>query len=71
MKLNDRVYDVLKWIVVALIPASSALYFGLSQVLGFPYGEEVVGTLALVATFLGSLIGLSTVQYNKAQSSNE
>ena len=65
MKLNDKVYDVLKWIALIFIPAVGALYFGLAQIWGFPYGEEIVGTLTLIDTFLGALIGISTVNYNK------
>lgn len=63
--LNNKVYDVLKWIALILIPAVGALYFGLAQIWGFPYGEEIVGTLTLIDTFLGALLGISTVQYNK------
>lgn len=65
MKLNDKAYDVLKWIALIFIPAVGALYFGLAQIWGFPYGEEIVGTLTLIDTFLGALIGISTVNYNK------
>ena len=63
--LNNKVYDVLKWVALILIPAVGALYFGLAQIWGVPYGEEIVGTLTLIDTFLGALLGISTVQYNK------
>ena len=63
-KISNDAYDRLKWIALIFIPAVSALYFGLSQIWGFPYGEEIVGTLALVDTFLGALLGISTVNYN-------
>ena len=62
--LNNKTYDVLKWVALVLIPAVGALYFGLSQIWGFPYGEEIVGTLTLIDTFLGALLGISTVNYN-------
>lgn len=62
--LNNKTYDVLKWIALVLIPAVGALYFGLSQIWGFPYGEEIVGTLTLIDTFLGALLGISTINYN-------
>lgn len=62
--LNNKTYDVLKWIALVLIPAVGALYFGLSQIWGFPYGEEIVGTLTLVDTFLGALLWISTINYN-------
>ena len=65
MKLSNKVYDILKWIAMILIPAVSALYFGLSQIWGFPYGEEIVGTLAVIDTFLGALLGISSSKYWK------
>ena len=66
MKLPDRVYDVLKWIVIVLLPALSALYYGIAQVWALNiYAEQVVGTIAIVETFLGALIGISTMNYNR------
>ena len=65
MKFPNKVYDILKWVALILLPAVGALYFGLSQIWGFPYGEEIVGTLAVIDTFLGALLGISTMNYNK------
>lgn len=62
--LNNKVYDVLKWIALVALPALGSLYFGLSKIWGFPYGEEIVGTIAVIDTFLGALLGISTLQYN-------
>lgn len=71
MKLNDKVYDVLKWIALILIPAVGALYFGLARIWGFPYGEEIVGTLTLIDTFLGTLLGISTAKYNREENNGK
>lgn len=65
MSFSTNVYKALKWITLIAIPAFSSLYFGLASIWGFPYGEEVVGTLAIIATFLGALIGVSTSNYYK------
>ena len=65
MKLTNKAYDILKWIAMIFLPALGALYFGLSQIWGFPYGEEIVGTLALIDTFLGALLGISSNNYWK------
>jgi len=62
--LGPRRYDVLKKIVQFVLPALGSLYFGLSQIWGLPGGEEVVGSLALVATFGGVLLGVSKSQYD-------
>lgn len=65
MKFPNKVYDILKWVALILLPAVGALYFGLSQTWGFPYGEEIVGTISIIDTFLGALLGISTMNYNK------
>lgn len=36
MKLNDRIYDVLKWVVMIVLPAVAALYAALAPVWGWP-----------------------------------
>ena len=65
MKLSNKTYDTLKWIAQYLLPASGTLYFALAGIWGFPYGEEVVGTITAVDTFLGVLLGISSNTYNK------
>lgn len=65
MKLPDRLYDILKWVVMICIPAITTAYVGLSAVWGWPYAEEVAKTSAVICTLLGALLGISTAQYNK------
>lgn len=65
--MSNKVYDVLKWIAQYFLPALGTLYFALADVWGLPYGEQVVGTIVAVDTFLGVVLGVSTVQYNKGQ----
>lgn len=65
MKLPNKVYDILKWIAQILLPAVATLYFALAQIWGFPYGEEIVGTISAIDVFLGVCLGISTMQYNK------
>lgn len=66
-KLNDKVYDTLKWITMVVLPALSTLYFALAQQWGLPYSEEVVQTVMAVITFLGAILGISTAEYRKNQ----
>ena len=66
MKLNNKTYDVLKWIAMYLLPAAGTLYFTLAGIWGLPYGEQVVGTITAVDTFLGIILGISTAHYNKS-----
>ena len=65
MKLPDRIYDVLKWVTMIMIPAAATAYVGLAGVWGWPYADEVAKTAAVVCTLLGALLGISTAQYNK------
>ena len=67
MLLNNKVYDVLKWIAQLVLPGFGALYFALAGIWGLPYGEEVVGTVAAINAFLGIILGISTSTYNKTQ----
>lgn len=64
-KLSNDAYDALKWVALYLLPALGTLYFALSGIWGLPYGEQVVGTLTAVDTFLGVVLGISADTYNK------
>lgn len=66
MKLPDTLYDLLKWFTMIVIPACATAYVGLAAVWGWPYADEVAKTAAVICTLLGSLLGISTAQYNKA-----
>ena len=63
--MSNKVYDVLKWITLVALPALTALWLALANIWGFPYAEAIGATLAAVTTFLGALLGISSLQYNK------
>ena len=63
--MSNKVYDVLKLIAMYLLPALGTLYFALAGIWGLPYGEQIVGTITAIDTFLGVILGISTSQYNK------
>lgn len=65
MKLKNEVYDILKWIALILLPATATLYSALSQIWGLPYGEQIVCTIVALDTFLGALLGVSSLKYDK------
>lgn len=64
MKLSNQTYDILKWVTTIVLPACGTLYFALSGIWGFPYGEQVVGTITAVVTFFGVILGISSRTYN-------
>lgn len=63
--MSNKIYDALKWVAMYLLPALGTLYFALAGIWGWPYGEQVVGTITAIDTFLGVLLGISSAQYNK------
>ena len=64
--ISDTTYDNLRRTGEYVLPALAAFYFGLSQIWGFPYGEEVVGSIALLNIFLGVVIGAFRSKYNNS-----
>lgn len=70
MIFENKTYDVLKWIAQILLPALGTLYFGLAGIWGFPYGEQIVGTITAIDTFLGVILGISSANYNKSEDEN-
>lgn len=62
---SNKTYDMLKFVAQILLPGLGALYFGLAQIWGLPKAEEVVGTVAVIDTFLGLLLGLSSKAYKE------
>ena len=70
MKISNKLYDILKWLVIIVLPAAGTLYAALSNVWGWPYSEEVVTTITAVDTFLGAVLCISTATYNKGVNLN-
>lgn len=67
MELSNKTYDVLKWIAMIALPALGTLYFALAGIWGLPCGEQVVGTITALDTFLGALLGISSASYKAAK----
>lgn len=63
--MSNKAYNILKWIALVVLPAIATLYLTLSGIWGLPYGDQVVGTITAIDTFLGALLGISSAQYNK------
>ncbi|OLA70713.1 MAG: hypothetical protein BHW52_05015 [Ruminococcus sp. 37_24] len=66
--MSNKIYDILKYIALIVLPALGTLYFALASIWGLPYGEQVVGTITAIDTCLGALLGLSAYKYNKNES---
>lgn len=71
MTLSNKAYDILKFVAQILLPAVGTLYFALARIWNFPYAEEIVGTITAIDAFLGALLGISSMNYNKNDLQNE
>lgn len=65
MKLNDKYYDVLKWVVLLFLPSFTTMVQTIGTLLEWDGTQICVGILVAVTTFLGGIISVSTVNYNK------
>ena len=71
MKLNSKVYDVLKWVAMLLLPALALLVQTVFAIWHIPYGDQISATIVAVNAFLGAILGISNIGYNKALQSKK
>jgi len=63
--LSNKAYDILKWVCIIVLPAIATLYMGLAKIWDLPFETEIPQTITVVDAFLGALLGVSTINYNK------
>lgn len=68
MKLPEKVYLTLKWLVICVIPAITTFYCVVDKVFGWGYAEIVATISAALCTCLGTILGISTATYYQEQS---
>ena len=61
--LGNKLYDKLKFTVQVVLPGIGTLYAALAGFWGFPHAQEVVGSIAALALFLGLLLGQSAKNF--------
>lgn len=66
MKINSKVYDVLKWVAMLFLPALALLVQTVFAIWGIPYGEQISATIVAINAFLGAVLGISNIGYQKS-----
>lgn len=66
-QMPNHLYDILKWLVIIVLPSFGTLYSGLSDVWNFPLAPQVVTTINTVCTFLGAVLCISSIEYKKGE----
>ena len=70
MKLNDKVYDLLKYLGMIGLPAVAVAYQSLAQVWSLPYSEQITSTILIIVTLLNTCLQISSTNYYKEQKDN-
>ncbi|WP_194609776.1 phage holin [Clostridium vitabionis] len=63
--MKNETYDRLKWIAQYFLPAAGVFYAAIAKIWNLPFGTEITGTIAAVDTFLGAVLGISSMNYKK------
>lgn len=67
MKINNSLYDVLKWIAILFLPALAILIKTVFAIWQIPLGDQISATIIALQVFLGAILGVSSLNYNKEQ----
>ncbi len=62
--LSDKVYNILKWTLIIFEPALLVLIGTLAKIYGWDTTTLVL-TISAIATFLGTITGISNINYYK------
>lgn len=65
MKMSNKIYDILKWIALIVLPAIATLYAGIAATWGLPYGDAISATIGFISVFLGTVLQISNSNYKK------
>ena len=67
MELSNKTYNRLKWFITIFLPAFMGLVAGFGALGFIPNAEVIVAAIGLIGTFLGSLINVSSKNYNNSK----
>lgn len=65
--MNDKLYDILKWVAILFLPALAILIKTVFAIWQIPLGDQISATIIALQVFLGAILGVSSLNYNKEQ----
>lgn len=65
--MSNKVYDILKWVALVVLPALATFYAALSNIWDLPLGTQIVSTITAIDTLLGTILGISSIKYSKKE----
>lgn len=69
--MSNRMYDILKNIALIVLPALATLVIAVFEIWNLPYGAQIGATITAIATFLGAILKVSSIMYNKKEAEDE
>lgn len=65
--MSNKVYDVLKWITLVLLPAATTLTGVVLNTFNVGCTDIVLTIMTAVTTFMGAVLGISNINYKKKE----
>lgn len=65
MKLSNKTYDILKWLVWVFLPALSVFLGVIGKSFGWENTDVLLTVLTAFTAFLGTITGVSNREFNK------
>ena len=66
MILPDKVYNILKWVLMTFVPALIVLISTFGVIYNFDT-EIITLTIGAIATFVATIVGISNYNYKKGE----
>ena len=63
MRMENRTYDILKYVALIALPALQVFWLTIGKIWNISYTVEIGATIGAVALLLGTLLGVSTKNY--------
>ena len=63
MIFSNKVYDILKWFCIILLPALASFVRAVFPLWSIPYAEPISATIVAVSACLGACLCISNAQY--------
>lgn len=70
MILSNKVYNILKWVVLVCLPACILAWSQIAAIYNLDDAHQVTDTLSVINVLLGTLTGVSGAVYNKQVTNN-
>ncbi len=64
--VSNKTYDMMKTAAQLLLPALGTLYVAIATIWGLPYAEQVAATILAVNVFLGVVLKILSVKYERS-----